>query len=169
MQRMLVVSPELRVRAFERRVAVRLGLFDTIPAYTCQSRYSLLFRLYRTLVVLCAPPWVGEARWEVCGRRTRSCAPSSTDYAETSSWILRGVSWYYRLWARSYVLAIATVLLSECAELCRLSSSLKWNSQVRRLHNLSLASLMEPQAARIEAATPSKSNIIIKYTDTVPT
>ena len=97
MQRMLVVSPELRVRAFERRIAVRLGLFDTVSAYTCQPLNPFLFRSYRTFVVLCAPPWKVGARLEVCGERTRSCALSSTDYAETSSWILRGVSCYPRL------------------------------------------------------------------------
>lgn len=84
-QRMPVVSPELGVGAFERGVAVGLGLLDAVES-AMSATSSIHLSIAAQLLFWCVrgPCTVGG--------RTRSCAPSSPDCAGTSSSILRSVS-----------------------------------------------------------------------------
>ena len=105
MQSMSVVSPELRVRAFERRVSVGFWLLDTVHECTVSACiFSSIYCLF--LVAGCACRGAIE-EWCV---HTRSCAPSSPDCAGTSSLILLSLSTQPSPPICEYVLAIAAAL-----------------------------------------------------------
>jgi hypothetical protein len=79
---MSVISPELRIRAFERRVSVSLWFLDTVHI-SCVSPESIP---YCQIAVFSAGVLLNvmEELW----RHTRSCAPSSLGCVEMSSLIL---------------------------------------------------------------------------------
>lgn len=86
MESMSVVSPELRIRAFERRVSVGLWLLDTNHS-SCVSPVTMPYCQVRLLLLhdQCVVHIAIEGLW----RHTRSCVPSSLGCAETSSLILQ--------------------------------------------------------------------------------
>jgi hypothetical protein len=88
---MLVVATELGVGTLERRVSVGLGLVDTVCAFALVSSISDMSYPPSGVYFIGAVP---RSRWSVVGGalRTRSCEPSCSGCAETSSLTLRIIS-----------------------------------------------------------------------------
>ena len=107
-----MVAAELGVSTLERRVSVGLGLVDTVCAFALVS-CSLLHCASSLLGVLfnCATAVRSRCAIVDGGLRTRSCEPSCSGCAETSSLTLRENQYavQFQRATRLHILAMATV------------------------------------------------------------
>ena len=108
---MLVVAAELGVSTLERRVSVGLGLVDTVCAFALVSCSFIALRILSRMLFVRAT--VVRSRWAIVdgGLRTRSCEPSCSGCAETSSLTLRENQYaiQFQRATRLHILAMATV------------------------------------------------------------
>lgn len=106
-----MVAAELGVSTLERRVSVGLGLVDTVCAFALVSCSFIALRILSRMLFVRAT--VVRSRWAIVdgGLRTRSCEPSCSGCAETSSLTLRENQYaiQFQRATRLHILAMATV------------------------------------------------------------